>query len=331
MQTTRPTGNPFKTALTLTCGALLCAMAGAAHAQAYPNKTVRIVVAYPPGGPTDLIGRLIAQKMSDNVGQQFVIDNRAGSNGVIGSESVVRAAPDGYTLLLGTSSLASNANIYTKLPYDANKDLLAIHGAAVTPYFLGVNASLPINSVKDLIAYAKERPGQVNFGSAGNGSGPHLSGEMFNMDAGVKTVHVPYKGTSPAVVDLVAGRVQYIFVGLPAMQEFVKAGRIRLLAVAEGKRSPLMPDLPTVAEAGVPGFESSAWFAYFAPAGLPRDIRGKLSTEIAKALNDKPLTDRILGMGAAPMNINSEQLEAYFKQEAARYTKLIRDAKIKMD
>jgi len=306
-------------------------IAGHASAQTYPNRTVRIVVAYPPGGPTDLIARLIAQRLSESMGQQFIIDNRSGSNGIIGSEHVARSLPDGYTLLFGTSSLASNGTLYAKLPYDASKDFAPISLSASTPYFLVVNASLPIHSVKDLIANAKANPGKLNFSSAGNGAGTHLAGEMFNLDAGVKIVHIPYKGTGPAVADLVAGRVQVMFVGLPAVIAHVKSDRLRLLAVAEPKRSPLMPELPTVAEAGVPGYESSAWFGFFGPGALPTAIRTRLATELTKLMHTKDLHDRIIGMGAVPLTSTPEEFSAYFASESVRYAKLIKEAKITLD
>lgn len=306
-------------------------LAGHVNAQTYPNRPVRVVVAYPPGGPTDLIARLIAQKLSESMGQQFIIDNRGGGNGIIGSEIVARSAPDGYTILFGTSSLASNGNLYAKLPYDASKDFSPISLSASTPYFLVVNSTLPVHSVKDLITHAKANPGKLNFSSAGNGAGTHLAGEMFNMDAGVKLVHVPYKGTGPAVADLVAGRIQVMFVGLPAVIANVKAGKLRLLAVAEPKRSPLMPDLPTVAEAGVPGYESSAWFGFFGPAGMPADIRTRLATEMTRLMQTRDLRDRILGMGAVPLTSTPEEFSAYFASESVRYAKLIKEAKITLD
>lgn len=314
--------------LLVACALVVTSLAPGVAAQTYPSRPVRIVVGYPPGGPTDLIARVIAQKLSETMGQQFVIDNRAGANGIVGTEIVVRSPPDGHTILFGTSSLASNGSLYRKMPYDAGKDLAPIILAASTPYFLVVNATLPIISVRELVAYAKERPGQVNFASAGTGAGTHLAGEMFNVEAGVKLVHVPYKGTGPAVTDLVAGRVQVMFVGLPAIIQHVKSGRLRLLAVAEPKRSPLMPELPTVAEAGVPGYESSAWFGFFGPAAMAPALRSRLAAEIGRLLQTKELQDRILAMGAVPLWNTPEQFDAYFRDEAVRYTRVIREANV---
>lgn len=310
---------------------LLAAVAAPASAQTYPLQPVKVVVAYPPGGPTDLIGRIIAQRLGETMGQQFFVENRAGSNGVIGTEVVVRSKPDGYTLLLGTSSLASNGSLYAKLPYDASKDLTPICLTASTPYFLAVNSALPVNSVKELIALAKAKPGALHFGSAGNGSGPHLAGEMFNMDTGVKMVHVPYKGTGPASADVAGGQIQLIFVGLPALSPHVKSGKVRLLAVAEPKRVSLTPDLPTVAEAGVPGFESSAWFAFFGPAGLPRELPGRIATEVGKVMQAKEIQDKMIGFGAVPLWNTPAQFEAYFRGEVVRYARLIKAANVVID
>lgn len=304
---------------------------GATYAQNYPDRTVRIVVAYPPGGPTDIIARLVAQRLSESMGQPFIVDNRAGANGIIGSDIVVRSAPDGYTLLFGTSSLASNGRLYPKLPYDAAKDLAPISITASTPYFLTVNASVPVQTVQELIALAKEKPGQLHFSSAGNGAGTHLAGEMFKMDAGVNLTHVPYRGTGPAVTDLVGGRVQIMFVGLPAVSPHVKSGALRLLAVAQQERSPLMPDLPTVAESGVPGYVASAWFGFFGPAGMPLNLRTQLADEMAKIMQSKDLQDRIIALGAVPMWSTPEEFEAYFSKEEVRYNKLIEEAQITID
>ncbi len=305
--------------------------ASAAWGQAYPSRTVRIIVSYPPGGPSDLISRVIAQKLTDALGQTFLIDNRGGGNGVIGNEIVVRAPAEGYTLLHGSTSLASNNNLFFKLPYDASKDLVPITLTATTPYFLVINAALPINNVKDLIAYAKTKPGQVNFASAGNGAGTHLAGEMFAVETGTKLVHVPYKGTGPAVTDLISGHVQLMFVGLPAIIQHVKTGRLRLLAVADPKRSPLMPELPTVAEGGVPGFESSAWFGLFGPAGMPREARNRIAAAVAKIMQSREVQEQITSMGAVSAWNTPEQFEAYFKEESARYVNLFKTTHIKVD
>lgn len=316
-------------------GLLYCVLvsnfAEIAYAQTYPNRPVRIVVAYPPGGPTDLIARLVAQRLSESLRQQFVIDNRGGANGIIGTEIVTRSQPDGHTLLFGTSSIASNGSLYPKLPYDAAKDLSRITLTANTPYFLVVNAAVSVNSAKELIALAQAKPAQINFGSAGNGAGTHLAGEMFNIHAGVKLVHVPYKGTGPAVTDLVAGRVQVMFVGLPAVNQHVKAGRLRLLAVAEPKRSPLMPELPTVAEAGLPDYQSSAWFGFFGPAGIKPELRRRIATEITKVTQTKDLQDRMIALGAVPLSNTPEQFDVYFREEVARYMKIIKEAGVTLD
>jgi tripartite-type tricarboxylate transporter receptor subunit TctC len=315
----------------LTSCVLAFALPGTGHAQTYPTRAVRIVVGYPPGGPTDLIARVVAQRLGESTKQQFIIDNRGGANGIIGTEIVVRSQPDGHTLLFGTSSLASNGSVYRKLPYDAAKDLAPVVLTASTPYFLVVNAALPAASVKDLIALAKVRSGEINFGSAGNGAGTHLAGEMFNVMAGVKLVHVPYKGTGPSVTDLVAGRVEVMFVGLPSIIQQVKAGRLRLLAVAEPKRSPLMPELPTIADAGLPGFQCSAWFGFFGPAGITRDLRRRIAKEIVNVIESKDVQERMLALGAVPLSSTPEQFDAYFREEVARYARVIKEANVRVE
>lgn len=321
---------PWKLSALLCC-ALLSSFAEVTHAQSYPARPVRVVVAYPPGGPTDLIARLVAQRLSESTRQQFVIDNRGGANGLIGTEIVTRSQPDGHTLLFGTSSLASNGSLYPKLPYDAARDLLPISLTANTPYFIVVNAALPVNSVNDLITLARTQPGQLNFGSAGNGAGTHLAGEMFNISAGVKLMHVPYKGTGPAVTDLVAGRLQLMFVGLPAVNPHVKTGRLRLLAVAEPKRSPLMPELPTASEAGLQGYQYSAWFGFFGPAGMTPQLRTRIAGEISKVMQTRDLQERMIALGAVPLSNTPQQFEAYFREEVARSTKLIKEARLTLD
>jgi tripartite-type tricarboxylate transporter receptor subunit TctC len=303
----------------------------AVQAQTYPARTVRVVVAYPPGGPTDLIARQVNQKLGETMGQQFIVDNRGGSNGIIGTDMVARSQPDGYTLLFGTSSLASNGSLYPSLPYDAAKDLSPISLTANTPYFLVLNAAVAAASVKELVALAKTKPGELTYASAGNGAGTHLAGEMFNIYAGVKMLHVPYKGTGPAVTDLVAGRIQMMFVGLPAVIQHVKSGKLRLVGVAEPKRSPLMPDSPTVAEAGVPGFESSAWFGYFGPGAMPRELRVRLASEMTRLMQGADLQNRILGLGAVPLWTTPDQFADYFREESIRYARIIKEAGIKLD
>ena len=306
-------------------------VAPAVQAQNYPSRAVRVVVGYPPGGPTDLIARQVGQKLSEALGQQFVIDNRGGGNGVIGNELVIRSQPDGYTLLFGTSSLASNGSLYAKLPYDAAKDLSPISLTANTPYFLVINASINAGSVKELITLAKAKPDETVFASAGNGAGTHVAGEMFNLSAGVKMLHVPYKGTGPAVADLVAGRAHVMFVGLPAIIQHVKAGRLKLLGVAEPKRTSLMPDLPTISEAGVPGFEISAWFGFFGPAAMPKDLRVRLASEMTRLMQTKDLQERIIGLGAVPLWSTPDQFAEYFREEVLRYARTTKEANIRLE
>jgi len=312
-------------------GALAVQSAMAAETQAWPTRPVRVVVGYPPGGPTDLISRVVAQRLTESTRQQFVVDNRGGANGIIGTEIAARSQPDGYTLLFGTSSVASNGSLYRKMPYDAAKDLLPIFLTANTPYYLVANAGVAAATVPELITLARGKPGEIHFGSAGNGSGTHLAGEQFNLLAGVKLVHVPFKGTGPSVTELVAGRIQLMFVGLPAVIQHVKGGRLKLLAIAEPKRSPQMPELPTVEEGGLPGFQFSAWFAFFGPAGLPPALRRHISNEVAAVMRTKDLQDRIVGLGAVPLSSTPEQFDAYFRDEIARYAKIVKAAGVALN
>lgn len=295
------------------------------------QKPLRIIVPYPPGGNTNVIARLIAQKFTEVTGQQIVIDNFGGGNGIIGTEVVVRAAPDGHTLLLGTSSLASNGSLYAKMPYDASRDLTPVMLVANTPYFVVVNAALPAQSVRDLIALAKAKPGEIYFGSAGNGSGSHLAGELFNVETGVRMVHVPYKGTAPAVTDLLGGRLQIKFVGLPAVIQHVKSGKLRLLAVCDPTRSSLMPELPTVAEAGLPGFQFAAWFGMLGPAGMAPELRNRVAADLAKVMQAKDLQERLAALGAVSLWGTPDQFEKYFRDEVARYAKIIKAANVRLD
>ena len=315
----------------LTISGLLISGSASAQAQPYPNRPVRIIVAYPPGGITDIVARLVAQRLTDSLKQPFVVENKAGSNGMIGSELAVRSAPDGYTILFGTNSLASNPYLYAKLPYDAAKDLAPIAPSANAPYFMAISADLPIKTVKEFIAYAKARPGQLNYATAGAGSAPHLAAELFSLETGIKMTGVPYGGTAPGALDVAAGRVQLIFVGIPVLQPLVQAGKIRLLGVADTKRSPVMPEMPTIAESGLPGFEAGAWLGFFAPAGTPRDIRVKLAAEISTIMQTKDMQDRLAGMGAGPMWGTVDQFETSFREEGARFAKVIKAANVKMN
>ena len=248
-----------------------------AAAQAFPNKPVRLVVPFPPGGPLDTVGRALAQKLTEAWGQSVIVDNRPGAGGNIGADLVAKAAPDGYTVVMGAlSTHAVNPSLYAKMPYDAVKDFAPITLVAITPNVLVVNPSLPVNSVRELVAYAKANPGKLAFGSGSNGSAGHLAGELFKADTGTDLLHVPFKGAAPAMQALLSGDIQLMFDNLASASAQVKAGKLKALAVTTARRSPLAPDLPTMAESGVPGFDISTWFGLLAPAGTPPEIVGQV-------------------------------------------------------
>jgi tripartite-type tricarboxylate transporter receptor subunit TctC len=252
-------------------GALVAVVAACASAQTYPTRPIRLVVPFPAGGTTDILAREVGDRLSRSFGQSVVVDNRPGAGGNIGSDLVAKSAPDGYTLLMGTvGTHAINPSLYTRMPYDHVKDFVPIILVAGVPNVLEVTPSLPVNSVADLIKLAKEKPGQLNFASSGNGTSIHLSGELFKTMAGVDMTHVPYKGSAPALTDLMGGQVQLMFDNLPSSLQQIKAGKLRAIAVTSAQRAPALPNVPTIAESGLPGFEASSWFGLLAPAGTPR-------------------------------------------------------------
>jgi tripartite-type tricarboxylate transporter receptor subunit TctC len=309
---------------------LMAASAGACWAQdaaSYPAKTIRMVIALAPGGGVDTSGRLLGQKFVDAWGQQIVADNRPGAGGTIAAEVVARAAPDGYTLLMSSMGHAITPALY-KLSYDTIRDFAPISLFVQSPSVLAVHPSLPVKSVKELIAFAKTRPNEILFSSSGVGSGQHLAMELLNRMAGLQLVHIPYKGTAPSVLDLVAGRVSITSASAISTMPHVRAGRLRALAVSSAKRSPSVPELPTVAEAGVPGFAVDQWYALFAPAGTPREIVAKLYGEIAKAVANSETRERLLAMGLDPVGMPPDEFTAYVKTETVKWGKLVREAGI---
>jgi tripartite-type tricarboxylate transporter receptor subunit TctC len=315
------------------CGAfILGVLATAAPAQTYPAKTIRLIVPYPPGGPTDLVGRTLGQKLTDAWGQQVVIENRAGAASAVGTEVAARSPGDGYTLLLGTSAgFCINPALGTKLPYDPERDFAPISLLVINPQILVVHPSLPAHSVKGLIALAKNRPGEINYASVGNASPQHLGMEMLKVMTGISMVHVPYKGTAPAVTDILAGHVSLMFNSMPSVLPQVESGKLRALAVGSAKRSPAAPNVPTVAEAGVPGFEYVTWYGLFVPAATPREIQGRLHAQTVKILADPELAKRFADQGAEPATSTPEQLTQYRRGEYERWRKLIAELKIKAD
>ncbi len=308
-------------------------LAGAsAEAQTYPSRAITMIVPFPAGGTTDILGRFVGQALSAAWGQPVVIENRGGAGGNIGAAAVAKAAPDGYTLLVGTvGTHAINASLYSRMPYDTLKDFVAVTQIASVPNMLVVTPSLPVNSVVELIAYAKANPGKLNMASSGNGTSIHLSGELFKVMTGVDMVHVPYKGSAPALNDLMGGQVQLMFDNMPSALPQVKGGTLKALAVTTATRSPAMPDLPTIAEAGVPGFEASSWFGIFAPAGTPKEIVAKLQTEIARILKTPDMSDRLAQQGAVAVGNTPEEFTAYVQAELTKWAGVVKASGARVD
>ena len=296
-----------------------------AAAQTYPSKTVRMIAPFAPGGATDVLARLTAQKLAERWGQSVIVENRPGATGNIGAEAAVRSAPDGYTLLVGGAPHAINMTLYRNLNYDLARDLVAVNRIASYPGAIVVHPSVPAKSVKELIALAKTRPGDLNFGSPGSGSPNRLSMELFMIMARVKMTHVPYKGGSGQMVtDLVAGHVQLASIGLPPSIEYVKAGRLRALAVTGTKRSPLLPEVPTVSEAGLPGFDVTSWYGVFGPAAVPKEIVARINADVAAILGAPDMRDRLAQLGAEPGSMSTAAFARYVREEIAKWAKVVK-------
>jgi tripartite-type tricarboxylate transporter receptor subunit TctC len=318
-------GTIFRT--TLLCGAAACG-SGHAWAQPWPSKPIRMVVPFPAGGGTDLFARTLAQKLGAVFGQQVVVDNRSGAGGMIGSEIVAKAPPDGYTLLVTSSSSHSIVPHLTRKPlYDPVRDFAPVIIIASAPNMLVVHPSLPVKNVRELIALAKAQPGAINFASNGSGTLSHLSGELFNLQAGTKLVHIPYKGGPPAVIDLMAGQVSVLFTAVPTALSQVRAGKLRAIAVTGAKRADVMKDLPTVGETLV-GFESSQWWGMFAPPQTPAEIIDRLNAEVTKILGDPELRARFANEGAEPVGGSPRDMAAYLKADVEKWGKVVKEAKI---
>ena len=317
--------------LRLTAGiAALPALPRIARAQTYPARSVLLLVGYAPGGPTDICARLISQSLSQRLGQQFVVENRSGAGSNIATEAAVQAAPDGYTLLLVTSSNAINATLYRNLNFDFMRDVVPIAGIMQAPSVLEVNPSLPIKSVPEFIAYAKANPGNVNMGTAGNGSPPHMFGELFKAMAGVDLAVVGYRGGGPALVDLLSGQVQVMFEGITSSIGYIKAGKLRALAVTSAKRSAALPDIPTIGEF-VPGYDAAGWFGLGAPKGTPQPIIDMLSKAIGEVLADPAMKARFADLGAEPMPMTPAEFGNLVADDTQKWAKVIRSADIKLD
>ncbi|HEV7802188.1 MAG TPA: tripartite tricarboxylate transporter substrate binding protein [Burkholderiales bacterium] len=316
----------MKAVAQIACSSLLFFHAAFVGAQDYPTKPIRLIAPFAPGGATDLLARVIGQKISERFGQSVLIDNRVGASGNIGAEIVAKAAPDGYTLLMGGVPHAISMSLYRKLGYDLAKDLSPVAMIASFPSAIVLHPSLPARSIKELIALAKAQPGQLNYGSAGNGSPNHLALELFNTMAHVKMMHVPYKGTGQMVVDLVAGQLQLASMGFPAALQNVKSGKLRVIAVTSASRSPLLPDVPTVAETGLPGFDVTSWYGVFGPAALPQDIVGRLNTEIGGMAAAADVKERFARLGAEPASLAPDAFGRYVRAEIVRWSKVVKDS-----
>jgi tripartite-type tricarboxylate transporter receptor subunit TctC len=300
-------------------------------AQAFPSKPVRIIVAFAPGGIADFAARSFSQRLAETLGQPVVIENRAGAGGITGAEVVARAAPDGYTLLVTSISHTINPSVRKQLPFDAVRDFTPVTLIMDAPNFLVIHPSLPSKSVKELVALARSRPGQISYASSGTGTSTHLSGELFKALARVDLVHVPYKGGGPAVIDLAGGHVQMMFSTLPSVLGQVRAGKLRGLAVTGARRFPAAQEYPTMIEAGVPGYEVSGWSGLFAPAGLPREVVTRLAGEIGKILRAPDLRERFVTLGAEPVGNSPDEFAAFVRSEIAKWKKVVDFAKIQAD
>ena len=309
---------------------ILCWAAGAL-AQTYPGKSIRIIVPFAAGGPTDVLARSIANNLSDTWGQSVLIDNRPGANTIIGTDAAAKSPPDGHTLLLMANNLTINPGFYQNLPYDAIRDFAPISLFATSPLLLVVPSSAPAKSVKELIALARTRPGGLHFGSPGNGSPPHLAGELFNTLAGVKLVHVPYKAVTTAVTDLIGGQLDLMFPGSPIALPHVKTGKLRAIATTGAKRTAAAPELPTVAEAGLPNYEIALWYGLLAPANTPPAIIQRLHAEVTRIVALPAVSQQWAALGAEPLNTTPEQFAAYLKDDIVKWQKVVRDSGAKMD
>ncbi len=311
---------------------LLVAGAGAAPAQNYPSQTIKIVVPFPPGGGVDVVARVIAPRLSELLGQSVIVENRGGAGGSLGATMVAQSLKDGYTLLLGTGSThGTNPNVYTKLPYDPVRDFAPVALITEAPLVLVANNDVPVKTVGDLIALAKAKPGGLSFGSYGIGSSNHLVAELFNSMAGIEANHIPYRGSAPMMTDLIGGRIHYAFDGVATTLGYIRANTVRMLGVSTGKRSPVLPDDPAIAETAVPGFDASVWFALFAPAGTPKAAVELLNSKVNAALAPPEVRENFLKMGNVPVGGSPDVLAAKVQAELQKWTTIVRDKNIRIE
>ena len=316
-------------------GALVClcgvSTAGLAHAQSWPTKPIKLIVPYPPGGGTDVMARIVQEPLAKELGQQVIIDNRGGAGGSIGSALAAQSPSDGYTVLFTLSSHTINPAIYTKLPFDTEKDFSSVVTVASLPQILVANPNFPAKTVKEVIEMAKAKPGSISYASVGNGSPGHLAGAMMATDAGVDMTHIPYRGGGPAVTDVIAGQVPLLWVSIPAAAQFVKAGKLRALAVSTVKRSAVFPDVPTMVESGFKGFEVDSWYAMFVPAKTPQTIIDRLNKATVNVLAQPEVKEKLLGQGAEAVGDTPAQLSGVVKKEIAKWKQVVKSANIKVD
>jgi tripartite-type tricarboxylate transporter receptor subunit TctC len=320
--------SPMRTRFALLAAAL-CACALPALSQGYPNKPVKIVVPFPAGGPTDVVTRSLADKLGAALGQAVVVENRPGAGGSIGADFVAKSAPDGYTLVMATSSTHSIGPYLAKLPYDPEKDFTPVVWVGNATNILVVNAQLPANTVQELIALAKKDPGKLNYATSGIGTVVHLTSELFASMAGVKLTHVPYKGVQQSIPDLISGQVTILFDNIMTAQPHIKAGKVKALGISSPRRSPLVPDVPTVAESGLPGFESVTWFGLLGPAGTPKAVVDRVNAELNKALATPEIQARFVQLGFEPVGGSSAEFAAKIQRDAAKWSKVIKEAGVK--
>jgi len=301
----------------------------AAGAQDYPNRPVRLIVAFAPGTTSDIIGRMFADKLTQQLGQPFVVENRTGAGGTIAADQVTKAAPDGYTLLMSTAALPVSAHVYPGLKYDTVKDFASVTVISHSPLLLAANLNFPPKNVQELIQYARANPGKVNFGSAGVGTSHHLTGEKLKLDTGIDMLHVPYKGSGPAHIDLMGGQIQLMFDNIVALLPLVQSGKVRALAVSSAKRHPLLPQVPSIQEAGVKDFETVAWFGIVAPAGTPKPVLARLNAETVKAIQLPDVNKRLLDGGSTIIGNNPEEADRFLRDEVEKWGKVVRAAGVK--
>ena len=313
-------------ALALACAPIVCV------AQAYPVKPIRLIVPFPPGGGVDFIGRIVGQKLTERLGQQVAIDNRSGANGIVGLEALKTSAPDGYTIAAASAGpLAVNPFIYSKLPHDTLRDFTHIANMVNFPLLLVAHPSLPVKNVKELVALARSKPGQISYSSPGSGNSGHLAAELFNSMAKAKILHVPYKGTAPAVVAVLSGEAQLTYSSIPTILPHVRSGRVRALGVGNSERVPSLPEFPTIAEAGLPGYEAYAWGGMIGPANMPAAVVQRLSREIVEVLKQKDVSDRMLAEGTIPTPSGPEEFTAYIRAELRKWGEVVKMAGIKAE